>query len=124
MKIKKCDIILAVIIAIVGLVFSVYFIMTDTSASEDTVVINVDGEKYGEYSLAKDQEIEVKQGDNAINKVTIKDGNVQMTFANCKNQDCVKQGRITSGNEAIICLPHKMVVEIKSNDSEYDAVSQ
>ena len=124
MKIKKGDIILAVIIAIVGLVFSVYFVMTDTSVEGGKVIITVDGEKYGEYSLVKDQEIEIKQGDNAINKVTIKDGNAQMTFANCENQDCVEQGKITSGNEAIICLPHKVVVEIKSDDSEYDAISQ
>ncbi len=124
MKIKKGDIILAVIIAIVGLIFSIYFVMNDTSVKDGKVIIHVDGEKYGEYSLAEDQEIEIKQGDDAINKVTIKGGNVQMTFANCKNQDCVEQGKITSGNEAIICLPHKVVVEIKADDSEYDAISQ
>ena len=46
-----------------------------------------------------------------------------MTFANCHNQDCVKQGKINDMSKSIICLPHKVVVEIQSDDRKYDAVS-
>lgn len=122
MKIKKADIILAVIIAVIGIIVSVYLTVSDTDVDKGQVVVYVDSELYGKYPLDQDQEIEIRQGDH-INKITIKDGNAQMTFANCKNQDCVRQGKISSKAGSIICLPHKVVVEIQDDSSEYDAVS-
>ena len=122
MKIRKADIILAVVIAIIGIIASVYLTLHDTDVRNGQVVVYVDSELYGKYLLDEDQEIEVKQGDH-INKITIKDGNAQMTFANCHNQDCVKQGKINDMSKSIICLPHKVVVEIQSDDRKYDAVS-
>lgn len=95
MKIRKADIILAVVIAIIGIIASVYLTLHDTDVRNGQVVVYVDSELYGKYPLDEDQEIEVKQGDH-INKITIKDGNAQMTFANCHNQDCVNRAKLTT----------------------------
>lgn len=123
MKIKKADIILAVIIAIVGIAASIYLSMYDTDIKNGQVIIHANNKIYGEYSLYEDREVTVKEGDH-INKITIKGGNVQMSFSTCKSQDCVKQGTIKDSSKSIICLPHKIVVEIESKESEFDSVSR
>lgn len=123
MKIKKADIILAIVIAIVGIAASIYLTMHDTDIKNGKVIIHANNKIYGEYPLNEDREVKVKEGDH-INKITIKDGNVQMSFSNCKNQDCVKQGSINDSSKSIICLPHKVVVEIESEKSEFDSVSR
>jgi len=51
--------------------------------------------------------------DTGTNTVVIKDGEVFVEKATCKNQVCVKSGKISKKGESIICLPNKVVVEIK-----------
>lgn len=47
------------------------------------------------------------------NTIVIKDGVVYMDNANCKNQICVKSGKISKKGESIVCLPNKTIVEIE-----------
>ena len=114
---KKKDIILIVaIILIAGIAFGAKSLFSQNGA-EVTVVI--DGKEYGKYSLKEDQVIDV----DGHNKVVIKDEKVYMEDANCPDKLCIKQGKITSNGEKIVCLPNKTVIEIKSDkESENDAV--
>ena len=49
---------------------------------EKQVVIKVDGEVYGRYSLDEDQVVEVQEGD-FYNRVRIEDGKAYMEEADC-----------------------------------------
>lgn len=42
----------------------------------------------------------------------IKDGKARITESNCPDKICVKTGYISKAGENIICLPHKVVVEM------------
>ena len=117
---KKADFVLLAILILIGIALSAVSVLSASRGAK--AVVTVDGEIYGTYSLSDDQEITVER-DGHTNKITIKDGNAQMTFANCHNQDCVKQGKINDMSKSIICLPHKVVVEIQSDERKYDAVS-
>lgn len=123
MRINKADILLAVIIAVVGVAASIYIGFYNNDMNDGQVVVHKDNKIYGTYSLDEDREINIKENGH-INKITIKDGNAQMTFANCYNQDCVKQGSIHDKSKSIVCLPHKVVVEVKFKESGYDSVSK
>ena len=47
-----------------------------------------------------------------------------MIEADCPDQLCVHQKKISMNHESIICLPNRVVVEIESSEnSEYDAVT-
>lgn len=86
-----------------------------------TVTVKIDGELAGTYSLLENQEIEINGGSNIL---VIKDGEADMIEADCPDKLCVKQKSISKNNENIICLPNKVIVEVKSSeDSEYDAVT-
>lgn len=119
--IKKADIILAAVLIIVGIAIS--YILSFGQETGSNLTISCDGEKFGSYSLYEDREIEVKQNDH-INKVTIKNGVVSMSFSDCRGQDCIHQGEITKSGEAIICLPNKVVLEIEGGDAKYDTLSK
>lgn len=118
--IKKADIVLFLILAALGIAVTV---MSLNGAEDGSVVqVSVDGKTYGVYSLNKNQTIEIKQ-DKSINKITIKDGHVQMSDSTCKNQICVKTGEISNTSQSIVCLPNKVMVEIVRGEAQFDAVS-
>lgn len=88
-----------------------------------TVVVSVDGEEYGRYSLLKEQVVQI--GDT--NTLVIHNHEADMLFAECPDQICVKHTSITDTDENIICLPNKVVVTIediygKNQEAELDAV--
>ena len=38
--------------------------------------------------------------------------------ADCRDKICIKSGFISKPGQLSVCLPHKLMVEIKSNDTE------
>ncbi len=86
-----------------------------------SVVLLITFSKQGSYVVIKqDNEIVYNKSinindtvDTGTNKVVIKDGVVYMGDASCKNQVCVNTGKISKKGESIVCLPNKVIVEIK-----------
>ena len=90
---------------------------------EKQVVIKVDGEVYGRYSLDEDQVVEVQEGD-FYNRVRIEDGKAYMEEADCPDGYCEEQGKINNRPQTIVCLPHKLVVEIEEVENSDDSQSE
>lgn len=40
---------------------------------------------------------------------------VRITSADCNDQVCVRRGKISKPGQTIVCLPHKLLIEIKSS---------
>ncbi|MGN1141840.1 MAG: NusG domain II-containing protein [Oliverpabstia sp.] len=87
----------------------------------DTVVITVNGQIYGIYPLQKNQVISVHQ-ECGYNQVYIENGKVRMNEADCPDEYCIRQGEISRENETIVCLPHKLVVEIDTEKKTKESV--
>lgn len=112
-KLEKRDKLLIVIVVCVALcAFLAHQIIGGDGAGKVTVKVN--GELKGTYSLAEDQTIEINGGTNILQ---IKNGKADMTEADCPDQLCVNQRAISRQGESIICLPHKVVVEVESSES-------
>lgn len=118
--IKKADIVLFFVLLIFGIALSAASLLTSTTGQK--VQIEVDGQPYAVYSLAENQTVEITQHGHT-NKITIKDGTVQMSYSDCKNQICVNDGQISKTNQSIVCLPNKVMVEITGGEEEFDAIS-
>ena len=103
---KKRDYILIGCILLVAAVCAGFFLLTGKEAQE--AVVTVDGELYGTYSLAKDQTIEIQDG----NRLGIQNGQAKMEWADCPDQLCIHQRTIQLQGETIVCLPNKVVLEI------------
>ena len=112
--IRKADIALAAVLLLfcAGTAWFAYGSGSDGADIE----ISVDGKLYGTYSLSKDDVIDIDT-DLGHNQVTVKDGKAFMSQADCPDGYCMEQGHISHNHQTLVCLPHKLVVEI-SNDSE------
>lgn len=86
-------------------------------------MIKVAGEVYGRYALDEDQVIEVQDGD-FYNRVRIKDGKAYMEEADCPDGYCEEQGKINNRTQTIVCLPHKLVVEIEEVENSDDSQNE
>ena len=87
------------------------------------LLITVDGEEYGRYSLKKDQTIDIY----GTNVCEVKDGKVRMKEADCPDKLCIHQGAAYRQGESIVCLPNKVVLEIvgdSSEENQLDAIAQ
>lgn len=121
LKKYKNDILL--ILSLIILSFSAWFIIDTTKTEGNVVIVYMDDKEYGRYSLNKDAEIIIKDGDN-YNKLIIKDGTAKIIEASCPKQLCVKSPAITFNNETITCLHHHVIVQIVSDvEPEVDFVS-
>ncbi len=90
----------------------------------ETIRIMIDGEEYGTYSLMEDTLIEVENA-FGYNRIVLKGGEVSMEEADCPDQYCVAHRAITKTNETIVCLPHKLVVEVLAvTEQEIDGIAQ
>lgn len=112
--IKRNDFIL--IGAVILLCAMVLIFVSLTKKEGSKVVITVDGKVYDTLSLDKDITFTVKGANGEYNTFTIKNGYVDMVEANCPDKLCVKQKAIHYNNETIVCLPNKVVLQIKGGE--------
>ena len=111
---KKKDLILGAGIIVIAL--AMLLVMQLTRGEEgNQIQVTLNGKIYGTYSLSKDQTIEVKDGD-FYNRIRIEDRKAYMEEANCPDGYCERQGKISGGAQTIVCLPHKLVVEVLAAD--------
>ena len=112
----KADVILLLVIffvLVLAVTFS--FFLKKEGAS---VVITVEGNVYRTVSLAKDQEIEIEKDGTVINILSIQRGKADMTAATCPDKLCVHQGFISNTGLPIVCLPNKLVIQLREDDAD------
>ena len=124
---KKLNVILVVVIAALacaGLV-TTRLIGVNTDADTATVVIRDGVQNVYELPLGQDATKTVTT-DLGTNVIEIKDGRVHVEEADCPNQDCVHQGWIDAAGQQIVCLPHKLTVDIvdEGATTTYDVVGR
>lgn len=121
---KKFILILLVIIA-VSACFTLY---QNTKNSGDIAVIKSDNKILYEINLKTVEDpYEILIENNGYhNTVYIEKGKISVKSADCPDRLCVNQGSISGGSFPIVCLPSRLVIEIKGNSqsSVPDAVSR
>lgn len=58
---------------------------------------------------------------SGTNTVQVERGRIRIAEADCPDQVCVNRGWIGDGTVPIICLPHKLMIEIVDGGGELDA---
>jgi hypothetical protein len=88
------------------------------------VVIELDGEEVGNFSLEETRLIPIK-GKLGTTWVKISEKGVRILDSPCPYKLCVKSGPIRGSGETLICLPNKVVVRITGDRAKHvDAVSR
>ncbi len=120
---KKADIQLVAVI--LGIAAISLFMGKAINKDGNSVLVSVDGKSVAEYSLEEDGTYDLSGYDGGYNTLIIEDGVAYLTEADCPDKLCVKQGKIKKVGETIVCLPHKVVIEvIGEGEAEIDAISK
>jgi hypothetical protein len=121
---KKNDIILmafmlaAAFLAIVG----IRLWQKNNTGGDAIAVVTIDGAVYGSYPLSEDVTEKIELPDGSYNILTISGGYADVIEASCPDQICVHHNRIRYSGESIVCLPNKLIVEVKGGqDNGIDA---
>lgn len=108
-----------VIFAAALVICAAAFLLLKGSGGHSAVaVIRVDGEIYKKINLdtvavAYDMEIKTEFG---YNKLHIEHDGISVTEADCRDHICMNQGKVSQAGVPIVCLPHRLTIEIEGDD--------
>lgn len=105
---KKLDFLIIAGVLIVAL--AVWLLLPHGTGSSVRVTVN--GQVCTELPLDKDTEYLIESDGNGENLLVISGGEASVVTSNCPNGVCVDTGAISEEGEIIVCLPHKVVIEI------------
>lgn len=124
---KKLDYIVIIGLIIVSLLSSgiILYSSARNKYQSQYVEISVKGKLYKKiiFNSSTEETIDIKT-DLGENIVRISKGKVKILDADCPDKVCVKDGYIDKPGQLLVCLPHKVVVEIKGiKNAETDDVA-
>ena len=106
MKTKTWILLLSLILALC-LGFSAFLLWPREPAAY--AEITSQGELIRTVDLSVDQEFTVTTPGGGINIITVRDGSIAVTEANCPDHYCMDRGFCSSGAQ-IVCLPNRLVI--------------
>ena len=94
-------------------------------APSPTARITRDGKLLEEIALEKVDEpysFTLEDGSGS-NTVQVEKGRIRISEADCPDQICVNQGWISGGAVPIVCLPHRLMIEIVGGGGGLDGAA-
>jgi hypothetical protein len=125
MKLKPLDIVVIVVLVLIALGSSAAaFINSNKAYNSKYVVIEVQGKLFKRLPLdnSRNERIQVNT-ELGSNIIEVANGKVKILDADCPDKICIQDGSISKPNQILVCLPHKVVVQIKGENTEMDDVS-
>jgi len=120
----KLDLILIALILIFS-TLSIFWISADQirqPLQSKSAIIYQENVKVKEIDLSKDGIISILNGKMQIE---VDKGKIRVLDSDCPNHNCVKMGWIQNKGQTIVCVPNRVLIEIKSEEPQLlDAVSR
>ena len=88
----------------------------DAAVALYAVIQNSDG-FYQVLSLDEDTTITVTSS-LGTNIIEVANGRVRCLESDCSNQTCVKQGWVSGRGQTVVCLPHKLIVQVVADPAD------
>ena len=116
MKMKSKHILILLVAAVLLCAGGFWLIKNADTGS--VAVIKVDGQVRDKIDLSKVEEsyeihIDTEYGHNTI---LVEQGTISVIDADCPDHVCIRQGKLTGGGLSIICMPHRLVIQIGGSD--------
>ncbi len=109
----KRDILLAIGLLLAAGIAALFLYLFRTDGGRAVVVI--DGVETASYALSEDVTVTLSCPEGS-NTLVIQDGKADIIAADCPDALCVDQRSICYDGETIVCLPHKLVIKIESDE--------
>ena len=121
---KRGDVLLISIVLVAALAFLAprWFSSNDKGGPGKNLVANitVDGKQYRTIKLTEENQTIDIRTERGYNILKVHDYGIEMYDADCPDKVCLGFGFITLPKQTIVCLPHRVLVEIASASGEDD----
>ncbi len=122
---KKGDIVIVVLGILLAFAIYLGYTTQQQQTNQLQLVIKSEGQIIKtmpcRVGFSESYQVENQYGSNQI---VNQDGVVSMALADCRNQICVHSKPISAAGQSIICLPHRVSVELLgSGEPEIDQIS-
>ncbi|MDR1605883.1 MAG: NusG domain II-containing protein [Streptococcaceae bacterium] len=113
LQMKPLDFALILILMLAS--FTPFFLFKGTQHHGSTAQLRVNSKVIKTFDLTKNQKYTYTEEDGDINLIEVRDGRIAIVYANCPDQICVRKGFISKTGQTIVCLPHRLVIEVMSS---------
>ena len=104
---------IAIIAALVLICTAATVLLFRPGTPADSVTILSEGKVLYTLPLSIDRTVQITSA-NGTNTVTIQDGKVAVTEADCPDRHCMARGYCDNG-ASIVCLPNRLVIQFADN---------
>jgi hypothetical protein len=125
--IKRWDILITILLISVSLLPLVIFTHVQAGKVNEhsilVAVISVEHEVVERITLTDNTGVDIfdlTPSAHDRNTIEVRDDRIRMKSATCSDQVCVNFGFISKSGETIVCLPHKILIEIQTIDGNTD----
>ena len=108
-----------IIISVIVVLCSFFWILSESQSEKKFAKIYSDGVLIYEVDLNKvteSYELPVTYGKHT-NILMITHGEISVSYADCPDRLCQKQGAASNGTYPIVCLPNKMTVVFENSEN-------
>jgi hypothetical protein len=118
-KLKKLDYVVILILTLFTIASFIGTILySNKKYNEIYVEIEVDGKLYKKVPLENHEEIIKIESAEGTNIIEITQGKVHVEDANCPDKVCVKDGFISKPGQILVCLPNRVLIQIKGQNDD------
>lgn len=112
-KVTPFDIVLVALILLfsAGVLFHTKIGLKGQSTKVAEASVYHEGNLLKDVKLEKDQEFSLLDGKMLIE---VKEGRIRVRESDCPRQVCVNTGWIQYPGESVVCVPYKVLIEVKS----------
>ena len=113
LKKHRLDILVIALLLLISLSLLLVFMLT--KAEGNFVVVEIDGVSAGEYPLSKDGVFVLNKGTNTL---VIEKGEAYLIDSHCPDRTCEQTGKIRYVGQTIVCLPNRLSVTVRGEQTE------
>ncbi|GAX47605.1 NusG domain II-containing protein [Pseudolactococcus reticulitermitis] len=118
LRMKPLDFILVMCLMLAS--FTPFLLLGGKQGISHQAQLRVNSQVVKNFDLTKNQTYTYQDADGEINKIEVRDGRIAIVYANCGDQVCVRKGFINQTGQTIVCLPHKLVIEVMHSGNDDD----
>lgn len=94
------------------------------SSSSSELYVEITGESFRTSCDPRKERVIEVEGPLGITRVRIGEGEAWIEDSPCRDKLCVKMGKIKREGEQLICLPNRVVVELRGSQERIDSISR
>lgn len=111
-KISKYDIVLIILIIIISSSYILWTVYSHQSSKMGIALVYQDNILLVKTPLTKERMFEILNGKMQLE---IKKGKIKVLSSDCPRKVCVNMNGIQYPGQTIVCMPNKVIIEIKSD---------